>query len=85
MKSLSVDDSESFLCHYANITNQIQIVRIANVENWYYERVVFPGQRLLFKALQQSELEVYTGADQTMLLAQIPCEQLQVVPDEHVA
>jgi hypothetical protein len=30
------------LCCYVNATSQIQVSRITNIPNWYFERVVFP-------------------------------------------
>ncbi|MDJ0549541.1 MAG: DUF1830 domain-containing protein, partial [Microcystis sp. M49637_WE12] len=51
----------SILCCYVNATNHIQIVRITNIANWYFERVVFPGQRLVFETLADAFLEIHTG------------------------
>ena len=44
------EQSEKILCCYVNATSKIQIARISNIANWYFERVVFPGQRLVFEA-----------------------------------
>lgn len=35
------DSSRQILCCYVNATNKIQIARITNVADWYFERVVF--------------------------------------------
>ncbi len=40
----------SILCSYKNQTPTVQIIRITNIPNWYFERVVFPGELLLFEA-----------------------------------
>ena len=65
------------LCCYVNATNQIQVARITNIENWYFERVVFPGQRLVFEALPKAQLEVHTGMMASAILSDtIPCERL---------
>lgn len=65
------------LCCYVNATNQIQVVRITNVANWYFERVVFPGQRLVFEALSKAQLEIHTGMMASAILSDtIPCERL---------
>lgn len=67
------------LCCYVNATSQIQVVRITNVPNWYFERVVFPGQRLVFEALPQALLEIYTGMMASAILSDtIPCEHLSI-------
>lgn len=79
----SVDDST--LCCYVNATSQIQIARITNIENWYFERVVFPGQRLVFEALPGALLEIHTGMMASAILSDtIPCHKLRVHAEEGV-
>ncbi len=69
----------SILCRYVNATSKIQIARIRNIPNWYFERVVFPGQRLEFEALHEAQLEIHTGMMASSILSDcIPCEQLWV-------
>lgn len=65
------------LCCYTNASPQIQVVRIIDIPNWYFERVVFPGERLMFEAPQAAHLEIHTGA-MAILSETIPCEQLRV-------
>lgn len=57
------------LCCYVNYTSKIQIARIANIANWYFERVVFPDQRLLFEAVAEAYLEIYTYVTPTTILS----------------
>ena len=67
------------LYSYANSTCNLQVIRIANVPNYYFERVIFPKQRLLFEAQSNAELEVYTGEQgQAILLKKIPINCLKV-------
>lgn len=76
---LPSDNSEKILCCYINATSHIQIARITNIPNWYFERVVFPGQRLVFEALPEGLLEIHTGMMATAILSDtIPCERLWV-------
>jgi len=71
--------SERILCYYINTTHQIQIVRSAKIANFYLERVVFPGQRLLFEAVPEAQLEIHTGTMVTAILSdRIPCSRLRV-------
>lgn len=70
--------TDCLICCYVNATSQIQVVRITNVPNWYYERVVFPGQRLIFSAPQTAHLQVYAGS-MGELDEVIPCQELQVL------
>nr|WP_317619262.1 DUF1830 domain-containing protein [Laspinema sp. D2d] len=73
----AIGNTTDILCCYVNITSKIQIIRICNIANWYFERVMFPGQRLLFKAPKQSLLEVHTGGTAGAILSDtIPCDRL---------
>jgi hypothetical protein len=66
-------------CCYVNFSSQVQVVRIENVPNWYFERVVFPGQRLLFEAPANAQLEIHTGIMASAILSdRICCQNLQV-------
>jgi Domain of unknown function (DUF1830) len=69
----------SILCCYVNATSQIQIARITNIAKWYFERVVFPGQRLVFEALPEALLEIHTGMMASAILSDtIPCDRLSI-------
>lgn len=73
------DAKAYILCCYVNATNKIQIVRISNIANWYFERVVFPGQRLVFEALPDAQLEIHSGMMASAILADtIPCDRLRI-------
>jgi hypothetical protein len=73
------DCSDPILCCYVNATSKIQVVRITNIPNWYFERVVFPGQRLLFEAMPQGLLEIHTGMMASAILSDtIPCDRLRI-------
>lgn len=67
------------LCCYVNATSKIQIVRITNIPNWYFERVVFPGQRLVFESLPTAQLEIHSGMMASAILADtISCDRLRI-------
>lgn len=71
--------SHKILCCYVNATNHIQIARITNITNWYFERVVFPGQRLVFESLPEAIVEIHTGMMASAILSdKIPCARLQI-------
>ena len=63
------DADSKLLCCYVNATSQIQIARICNIPNWYFERVVFPGQRLVFEAMRAAVLEIHTGMTASAILS----------------
>lgn len=78
------DHTDPMLCCYVNATSKMQVVRITNIHNWYFERVVFPGQRLMFEALPEAQLEIHTGLMASAILSDtIPCERLIVDPNSH--
>jgi len=80
---LPFDESTSILCCYVNVTSQMQIARITNIPNWYFERVVFPGQRLVFEALPEAQLEIHTGMMASAIISDtIPCDRLSVVESD---
>jgi hypothetical protein len=73
------NENESILCCYVNATSQIQVARITKISNWYFERVVFPGQRLVFEAFPEALLEIHTGMMASAILSDtIPCQRLCV-------
>ena len=76
---LPSNSSNQILCCYVNATSQIQIAKISNVPNWYFERVVFPGQRLVFEAVIGACMEIHTGMMASSILSDtIPCDRLQI-------
>ena len=84
LDQLPPDQMEPILCCYVNATSKIQVVRITNVQNWYFERVIFPGQRLMFETPPEGQLEIHTGMMASAILSDtIPCERLAVDPDEN--
>jgi hypothetical protein len=75
----SVEESEKVLCYYLNNSSELEVVRISNITGWYFERVAFPGQRLMFEAPVQGCLEIYTGSGATVMLEDhVACKDLQV-------
>jgi hypothetical protein len=72
-------DAAPIVCCYLNATSRIQVARITNIPNWYFERVVFPGQRLVFEAVPEAMLEIHCGMMASAILADtIPCDRLQI-------
>lgn len=70
---------QEILCYYANFSESIQIVRLANIRNFNFEKIVFPRERLLFEAAPDAELEIYTStAGRESLLEKFSCDRLRV-------
>ena len=83
LDSLPNSSSQRMLCCYHNQTSKIQIARITNVPNWYFERVVFPGERLLFETSPGAKLEIHMGMMASAIHSDtIPCERLKVSSSE---
>lgn len=73
------DQSDNIVCCYVNATSKIQVGRICNIPNWYFERVIFPGQRLIFETVAAAQLEIHTGMMASAILSDtIACKQLVV-------
>ncbi|MCU0567872.1 MAG: DUF1830 domain-containing protein [Oculatellaceae cyanobacterium Prado106] len=72
---------EKLLCCYVNATSKVQVVRITNIPNWYFERVAFPGQRLVFEAMSGAQLEVHSGMMSAILADTIACETLRIIDE----
>lgn len=71
--------TERITCCYINQTRHIEVVRIENVPNWYFERVVFPGERLLLEAVPEAHLDVYAMFwSDVIVLNRIRCIRLKV-------
>ncbi|HEY9834302.1 MAG TPA: DUF1830 domain-containing protein [Stenomitos sp.] len=78
------NQNQQILCCYVNATSHIQIARITNIPNWYFERVVFPGQRLVFEALAKAQLEIHSGMMASAILSDtIPCDRLRVEDNDN--
>jgi hypothetical protein len=76
---LPSNTSGKILCCYVNATSHIQVARITNIPNWYFERVVFPGQRLVFESVSEALLEIHTGMMASAILSdKIPSDRLQI-------
>ena len=59
------------LCGYQNQTPTLQIIRITNIPNWYFERVVFPGEELILEALPEAVLEIYSSDEMGLFLREV--------------
>lgn len=77
--SLPEAEFSLILCCYVNVGSQVQIIRIADVPDFYLERVIFPGERLLFEAPSNADLEVHSGRFIGAILSDtIACDTLKV-------
>jgi hypothetical protein len=83
LDALPTQHPNRILCSYRNPSSDLQIARISNISHWYFERVVFPGDLLLFEAVAEAILEIYSGDGITTLLADhILCDRLQMTASD---
>ncbi|QSJ20275.1 DUF1830 domain-containing protein [Nostoc sp. UHCC 0702] len=77
-KTLLIPNQPGWItCNYVNSTSQIQVLRIANIPNWYFERVIFPKQGFRFEAPPDGDLEIHTGILASAILSdKIQCNRL---------
>ncbi|MBW4543992.1 MAG: DUF1830 domain-containing protein [Symplocastrum torsivum CPER-KK1] len=77
--SRPITTSSQLLYSYINTISSLQVIQIVNIPDWHFERVIFPGQRLLFYAPPNADLEVQTSYfGQAILVKKIPGVQLEV-------
>lgn len=64
---------------FLGILTILKSFRITNISKWHFERVVFPGECLLFEALPEAQLEIHTGTvASAILLDRILCAHLRI-------
>lgn len=74
-KTPAADSSVRLLCSHTNVTRRIQIIRITDSPDLRWERIIFPGQRLMFESVPEAQLEIKFSENMSVFL---PCEQLRV-------
>ena len=71
------------LCGYQNQTQTVQMMRITNIPDWYFDQVVFPGEQLVFEALPEAVLEVYSSDEMGIFLGErLLCDWLREDPTQ---
>ena len=84
LPSLTRTTPKLILCSYVNATAHVQVVRITNIPHWNLERVVFPGQRLVFEAPVIARLEIHSGVSISAIISEtIDCQDLQLPATFH--
>jgi hypothetical protein len=70
----------NILCYYTNNTEFIQKVKINCADQFIFEKIVFPHQRILFEAPAYATLEIYANnmTGKGILCEEIPCCNLQI-------
>jgi hypothetical protein len=72
----------SILCCYVNRTNLPQVGWLANLPSWQFERLILPGESILFTTDAEARLELHAVTTKTALhVEQIPCQLLSIGED----
>lgn len=74
-KNIHINLSERFLCSYTNVTRHLEIIQIKNIPDLHLERVIFPGECLMFEAVPEAQLEIQSNHTLSVV---VPCHQLRV-------
>jgi|GEM_PF-1112627 len=70
---------ELVLCYYLNQTTRVQVIRIANIDQWLFERTIAPQEGLFFRIPPHAQLEVqWHDVGGIKLLDLITCHNLRV-------
>ncbi|WP_315875461.1 DUF1830 domain-containing protein [Acaryochloris marina] len=79
IKTLEPKQKDLIFCSYRNSSPRVEVVRVTNIVNWYFERVVFPQQHLMFNAPRKAHLEIHSSEIATAIQVDcIPCQRLRV-------
>ncbi len=71
-------ESAQILCYYMNDTSDNKIIRAMSGVICHFERFIFSKERILFTALPESYLEIYSSLGSSSRLSKIDCKLLQV-------
>ncbi|MGK7906543.1 MAG: DUF1830 domain-containing protein [Synechococcus sp.] len=63
-------------CFYINASDRLQMVRLTEFAKIEFERVLFPGQRLMFEARPDAVFEVYSDSCEGDCHQSFTCSEL---------
>lgn len=66
------------LCYYQNASPYLEKIEVKNISNWNFSRIIFPGQKIIFEAPPEAELEVYSQQNSEQYKRVISCQKLLV-------
>lgn len=75
---LSSQVASPILCYYINDTADMQIIRLVSESAYYFERIVFPEERVLFEAFLDSYLEIHSPFPDETRITRSECRLFQV-------
>lgn len=76
------DLSHQKLYCYTNTASQIVIAKIRGLDNRHCERVVFPGEKFMFRANNDCDLEISRQTNAGIIKDNISCSRLEVMDQD---
>lgn len=64
---------------YTNTLSEIVIAKIRGLVDRHCERVVFPGEKFLFRANDDCDIEISRQTNAGIVKDNIPCSRLEVI------
>lgn len=78
-KNITHELEEKNLCAYQKLSSHWQIIKITNLPNYYWEKAVLPGQKIIVITSIKAILKVFSAENITaVLIDNIPCHQLKI-------
>lgn len=69
----------NMLCYYVNLTSKTQLIQVTDDLKIYWERIIFPQQRILFEAVPQFKLKIQSNQPENIRVTKtIICQKLKV-------
>ena len=67
---------------YTNTASQIVIAKIRGLDNRHCERVVFPGEKFMFRADDNCDLEISRQTNAGIIKDNISCSRLEMMDQD---
>ena len=75
--SATTQPTAKTLCCYTNPTRKIQLIKVTNGKHQSLEKIIFPQQKILFEAIPEEQLAVYSEQQgEQMLVEIVSCQNL---------
>ncbi|MGL6342435.1 MAG: DUF1830 domain-containing protein [Waterburya sp.] len=78
-RNITNELDKKILCAYQNLSSNWQIIKITNIPNYYWEKAVLPGQKIVFITSIKAVLKIFSADNITaILIDNISCQKLKI-------
>ncbi|MBW4534354.1 MAG: DUF1830 domain-containing protein [Pleurocapsa minor HA4230-MV1] len=78
-RNITNELDKKILCAYQNLSSNWQIIKITNIPNYYWEKAVLPGQKIVFITSIKAILKIFSADNITaILIDNISCQKLKI-------